>query len=71
MKSYWKALDVTFYSNNTEKGHISSSPDYLSSEIPLVEGENYTLGGVCIIGGNVSQHTSERSCLIAGGAWYN
>ena len=59
------------YPNGTFRGQLDIAVNYSSQFISLVEGENYTSGGVCIIGGDVSNHTQQRDCEVAGGVWHN
>ncbi len=62
----WKAHMA--YDNDGEFGGLPYSDDYMpgSHQPDLVEGENYTTGGVC----SLSDYKTENSCIKAGGTWY-
>ena len=79
----WRTVDKTALANGTPPGYLPSPDKNYSSYIALpgielVEGENYTnvdflhdnVGGVCIIGGEASTHTTQYSCERDSGTWY-
>tara|TARA_R100000152_G_C6781195_1_gene215199 strand:- start:1874 stop:3070 length:1197 start_codon:yes stop_codon:yes gene_type:complete len=62
----WKAHMA--YDPDGESGGLPYSDDYMPGtyQPDLVEGENYTTGGVC----SLSDYKTENSCIKAGGTWY-